>query len=169
MRTGCIRPQSERSAQVKGVVLLGEMKQVRQLLILQRVAQAPGVALVHAGLAPLQLVEQSMRRGRHRECEQPMGSAGLCSLERESGNLTVVTAIGVRIRPFCYAQRRCNAQQHDAQRRYGQRLDARRPCHPDDDDTPNVKRKRRLKGLALAVCFIPKSQTCNGYELNSFR
>jgi hypothetical protein len=94
MRTGCIRPQSERSAQVKGVVLLGEMKQVRQLLILQRVAQAPGVALVHAGLAPLQLVEQSMRRGRHRECEQPMGSAGLCSLERESGNLTVVTAIG---------------------------------------------------------------------------
>jgi hypothetical protein len=39
---------------------------------------------------------------------------------------------------------------------------------PDDDDTPNVKRKRRLEGLALAVCFIPKSQTCNSYKLNSF-
>jgi hypothetical protein len=38
MGSGCIRPQSERSAQVKGVVLLGEMKQVRQLLILQRIA-----------------------------------------------------------------------------------------------------------------------------------
>ena len=40
---------------------------------------------------------------------------------------------------------------------------------PDDDDTPDVKRKRRLEGLALAVCFIPKSQTCNSYKLNSFR
>ena len=70
----------------------------------------------------------------------------------------------VRIRPFCYAQRRRNAQRHDAQRR-----DTRRPYHPDDDDTPDVKRKRRQGGLALAVCFIPKSQTCNGYELNSFR
>jgi hypothetical protein len=40
---------------------------------------------------------------------------------------------------------------------------------PDDDDTSNVKRKRRLEGLALAVCFIPKSQTCNSYKLNSFR
>ena len=40
---------------------------------------------------------------------------------------------------------------------------------PDDDDTPDVKRKRRLEGLALTVCFIPKSQTCNSYKLNSFR
>ncbi len=40
---------------------------------------------------------------------------------------------------------------------------------PDDDDTPDVKRKRRLEGLALAVCFIPKSQTCNSYKLNSFQ
>ena len=40
---------------------------------------------------------------------------------------------------------------------------------PDDDDTPNVKRKRRLEGLALVVCLIPKSQTCNSYKLNSFR
>ena len=37
----------------------------------------------------------------------------------------------VRIRPFCDARRRRNAQRHDAQRR-----NARRPSHPDDDDTP---------------------------------
>ena len=66
----------------------------------------------------------------------------------------------VRIRPFCDARRRRNAQRHDAQRR-----NARRPCHPDDDDTPDVKRKCRLEGLALAVCFIPKSQTCNSYKI----
>jgi hypothetical protein len=94
MRAGCIRPQSERSAQVKGAVLLGETKKIRQLLSLQRVAQAPGVARVHAGLARLQWVEQSMRRGRHRECEPPLDSAGLCSLEREPGNLTVGAALG---------------------------------------------------------------------------
>ena len=70
----------------------------------------------------------------------------------------------VRIRLFCNTQRRRHAQRHDTQRR-----DARRPCHPDDDDTPDVKRKRRLKGLALAVCFIPKSQTCNSYKINPFR
>ncbi len=96
----------------------------------------------------------------------PTGRACECQC-RTCGN--ALTRDRVRIRPFCYAQRRHNAQRHDAQRRDAQRRDARRPCHPDDDDTSDVKRKRRLEGLALAVCFIPKSQTCNGYELNSFR
>jgi hypothetical protein len=40
---------------------------------------------------------------------------------------------------------------------------------PDDDDTPDVERKHRLEGLALAICFIPKSQTCNSYIINPFR
>jgi hypothetical protein len=74
------------------------------------------------------------------------------------------TPTTVRIRPFCDARRRRNAQRHDAQRR-----NARRPCHPDDDDTPDVKRKHRLEDLALADCFIPKSQTCNSYKINPFR
>ncbi len=34
---------------------------------------------------------------------------------------------------------------------------------------PNAQRERRQESLALAVCFIPKSQTCNSYETNPFR
>ena len=79
-------------------------------------------------------------------------------------NMDLARLYVVRIRPLCDARRRCDAQRHDAQRR-----DARQPSHPDDDDTPDVKRKRRLEGLALAVCFIPKSQTCNSYKINPFR
>ena len=89
---------------------------------------------------------------------------GLCHVTQTLSRHTVSLTLAVRIRPFCDARRRRNAQRHDAQRR-----NARRPCHPDDDDTPDVKRKRRLEGLALAVCFIPKSQTCNSYKINPFR
>jgi len=40
---------------------------------------------------------------------------------------------------------------------------------PTTTTRPNVKLKRRLESFALAVCFIPKSQTCNSYKINPFR